>query len=221
MSDQKFSKKEALSYGFNTFKSNVGFFVGLVAIVFAIYFIERLITRNIQPGAPMGLLAVAFVIGLGFWLIERTLDLGLIRVGLKYADGAKGSLQDLPASFPTIWGPSWTFWKYVAGLILYGLIVLGGLILLIVPGIIWGIQFQFFAYYILTEGCSPVEALKKSAAITKGSKVNLFLFGLLMALVNLAGLLCLVVGLVVTVPTTLVAMAYVFRKLSGTSQRLA
>jgi uncharacterized membrane protein len=104
---------------------------------------------------------------------------------------------------------------------LYGLIVLGGLILLIVPGIIWGIQFQFFAYYILTEGCSPVEALKKSAAITKGSKVNLFLFGLLMALVNLAGLLCLVVGLVVTVPTTLVAMAYVFRKLSGTSQRLA
>ncbi len=88
-----------------------------------------------------------------------------------------------------------------------------GLILLIIPGIIWAIQFCFYDYLIVDRGFGPVDALKKSSEITKGVKLDLFVFGMLLGIINLLGFICLVVGLFVTIPTTMVAMAFVYRKL--------
>ena len=85
--------------------------------------------------------------------------------------------------------------------------------MLIIPGIIWGIKFQFFSYFIVDKGLGPIEALKRSSTITKGAKWDLFLFGLLVWLINLLGALCLLVGLFATIPTTGVAMAFVYHKL--------
>ena len=107
------------------------------------------------------------------------------------------------------------FSKYILSLIIYGLIVLAGLILLIIPGIIWAIKFQFFGYFIVDKGLGPIESLKQSAKITKDTKWTLFLFGLLSGLINLLGALLLLVGLFATVPTTMMAKAFVYRKLLG------
>jgi len=41
----------------------------------------------------------------------------------------------------------------------------------------------------------------------------LFLFDLLLTLINLLGALCLLIGLFATIPTTMVAIAFVYRKL--------
>ena len=104
------------------------------------------------------------------------------------------------------------FFKYLIGSILYGLIVLGGMLLLIIPGIIWMIKFQFFSYLII-EGLGPVEALKKSAQITRGAKRELFVFGFILVGITILGVLCLFIGLFATIPTTLLAVAFVYRKL--------
>ncbi|MEA3324508.1 MAG: hypothetical protein U9Q37_05135 [Euryarchaeota archaeon] len=61
------------------------------------------------------------------------------------------------------------------GLILYGFIVVGGLILLTIPGIIWAIKFQFFDYLIVDKGLGPIDALEKSSEITRGVKWDLFI----------------------------------------------
>ena len=90
---------------------------------------------------------------------------------------------------------------------------MAGFILLIVPGIIWAIKYQFAQYLVIDKGYKPIEAIKKSGQITKDAKWSLLLLGLLSGLINVLGAIALVVGLFATVPTTMVAKAFVYRKL--------
>ena len=134
--------------------------------------------------------------------------MGTIKITLDVLDKGETNLK-------TLFSYSHLLVKFILGAILYGLIVLGGLILLIVPGIIWAIKYQFFAYLIVDKNLSPMKAIKKSGEITAGKKGKLFLLGLLFALINIIGAICLFVGLFVTIPTTMIAWAYVYRKLMG------
>jgi uncharacterized membrane protein len=83
------------------------------------------------------------------------------------------------------------------------------------------VKFSLFPYFIVDRRLGPIEALKASGIATMGAKVDLFLFGLLLSLINIAGFLCLIVGLFATIPTSLVAYAYVFRQLSPEPSRLS
>ena len=58
-----------------------------------------------------------------------------------------------------------------------------------------------------------MDSLKKSSAMTSGIKMNLFLFAFLLVVINIAGALALIIGLFVTIPTTIMATVYVYRKL--------
>ena len=102
---------------------------------------------------------------------------------------------------------------YLLSSICYCLAVLGGFILLIIPGIIVMIMLQMYTYLIIDKGLGPIEALKRSRVITKGQRWRLFVFGSLLVLLNIAGLLCLVVGLFFTMWTSSIAMAYVYDRL--------
>ena len=197
----KFSAKEAFKFGWATVKANVWFFIALFAAVILIYIgFDRLaaITKEDTISST--------VVGLASWILQILISIGLIRVPLKFIDGQKAEFGDL------VTGGKW-FFKYFAGSLLYMLIVLGGLILLVVPGVIWAVRFQFFGYLIIDRGLGPVEALKKSWAITKGSFWDLIIFSVLLALVNALGVLALVVGTLITAPISLLAMAFVYRKL--------
>ena len=97
--------------------------------------------------------------------------------------------------------------------VMLGLIVIGGTLLLIIPGIIWAVKFQFYGYFIVDEQAGPVEALIKSSMITEGAKWDLFIFGFCIGVINMLGALMLIVGLFATIPTTMVALAYVYRRL--------
>ena len=202
MATQKFSKSEAIRFGWNMMKSNLGFFIGLLVVVGLIYFIPDFIAELLKEDAPI----LSIIISIASWVLDMVIQMGLIRISLRFCDNEKGEFADLFSCFPL-------FFKYLLGLILYGLIILGGMILLIIPGIIWAIKFQFFSYFIVDKGLGPIEALKRSSAITRGAKWDLFLFGLLLGLINLLGAICLFIGLFATVPTAMVAMAFVYRKL--------
>ncbi len=202
MTTKNFSKSEAIRFGWNTMKSNLGFFIGLLIVVGLIYFILGFIAGELREVDPF----LSFIVRIISWVLQIIIGMGLIRIALRFSDDEKAEFADLFSCFHL-------FFKYLSGSILYGLIVSGGMILLIIPGIIWAIKFQFFNYFIIDKGLSPIEALKKSSAITKGVKWNLFIFTLLLGVINLAGALCLLVGLFATIPTTMVAIAFVYRKL--------
>lgn len=199
---KKFVISEAVQFGWDTTKSNIGFFIGLLIVVGLIEYVPDTIATIIEADAPV----LSISIQIASFVLSVIIGMGLIKICLRFCDGEKGEFSDLFSCYPL-------FFKYLVGSILYGLIVAVGLILLIIPGIIWAIKFQFFDYLIVDKGLGPIDALEKSSEITRGVKWDLFLFAILLGIINLMGFLCLLVGLFVTIPITIVAMAFVYREL--------
>lgn len=204
MATKSFSKKEAISRGWEIFKKNWKFLILVTVIVGAVNFLPSFFQNQIKENFP----AVNLVISLALWFVQLVFSIGLIVIAIKYVDGKKPKLEDL-------WQHYRLFINYFLGSLLYGLIVFAGLILLVVPGIIWAIKFHFYEYYIVDKKMGPLEALSASGKITKGNKWNLFLLGLIFFGLAILGLLALGVGIIIVAPVVMIANAYVYRKLSS------
>ena len=207
MATKKFSKGEALRFGWKTMKENFWFFVGLLLFVFALYLVLGIVEGMTKDRYPW----IALIVNIVSLILQLLIGMGAVRMTLKFCDNEKGKFSDLFNCFPLLL-------KYLSGSFVYGVIVLLGMLLLIIPGIIWAIQYQFFNYLIVDQGLGPLAAIKKSGALTKGSRWDLFTFGLLLGGVNLLGVLCLLLGLFATVPATMIAAAFVYRKLLTASE---
>lgn len=203
-SEGGFSIGEAIRFGWSTMMSNPGFFVILMLIVGLVYVLVGFAQEMTKESAPILSLVLAIASG----VLQIIIGIGLIRISLRFCDNEKGEFSDLFSCLPL-------FFPYLLASILYGLIVLGGTILLVIPGIIWGIKYMFFSYLIVDRAAGPVESLKGSSAITKGVKGKLFLFLLALMGINLLGAMALLIGLLATIPTSMLATAYVYRKLAG------
>ncbi|MEJ2745792.1 MAG: hypothetical protein P8123_08935 [bacterium] len=210
MREKKFIMGQAIRFGWDTMKENIGFLVLLQILIAAIFIAERVIQKAVtHEGTALYLIigvVFSLVVSIAFFVWNNVVSMGLTRIALNYCDKEKATWSDLFSCIPL-------FFKYVFTSILYSLIVIGGTILLVVPGIIWAMKFSQSLYFVIDKGLGPMAALRESSRITMGAKWDLFLFGLLLALINLLGALCLLIGLFATIPTTLVAGAYVYRKL--------
>lgn len=200
--EKKFSISEAIKFGWGTMKKNFWFFVGLLIIMGIFNLIPNLLPKLLKVKNP-DLAIVIIVLG---WLLYLLVSLGFIKIVLKFCDSQKGKIKELFSCLPQ-------FLQFLAGLIIYYLLVFLGTILFIIPGIIWAIKYQFFAYLIVDEKLCPTQALKKSGQITKGVKWDLFVFLFLIAVINLLGAIFFGLGLFVTIPTTTLATAFIYRKL--------
>jgi uncharacterized membrane protein len=94
------------------------------------------------------------------------------------------------------------------------LTIIGGLILLIIPGIFWAVRFSFSPIVVIDTKLGPVASMKESWAITKGQFWKILGFWVVIGLFNLAGLIVFGIGLLVTVPVSTLASIYVYRELS-------
>lgn len=142
-----------------------------------------------------------------FAFVHIILALAVLHISLKFAKGEKADFNDLYARLDC-------FFTYLVASLIYGFVVLLGLILLIVPGIIFAVRFSLFGYFIIEKGSGPIRALEESWDTVKGVTWRVFLMSILFWLINLLGLLCLIVGLLFTFPWTTIALALMYRKLS-------
>ena len=206
MSDSRFSMGEAISFGWDVMRNNIGFFLLLLIVAFFIENILGFVSDFAGRDFPM----IAVLLSLVGAMLGLVVQMGMIKVSLQFCDGIKGKLDDLLSTFNLLL-------SMIVASIVYILIVICGMILFVVPGVIWGIKFSLYPYFIVDEGLGPIEAIKASGNATDGAKLHLWLFGLLMGLINIAGALALFVGLFATIPTSMVAYAYVYRTLAGKS----
>lgn len=139
--------------------------------------------------------------------MQMITSIGVIVISLKIVDKKKPEFSDIYSHYKLLL-------NYFLGSLLYGVVTLAGFILLIVPGIIWGIKYQYTTYLIVDKKMSPMEAFKKSGQITNGVKLKLFWLGLAFIGVTLLGVLALGIGLIIAWPIISLAGAYVYRKLS-------
>ncbi len=202
MTIKTFSDGEAILFGWKTMKDNLGLFIGILITMILVNVLPDIMGEVIEKKIPV----LSIIIYVAFGILHLIITMGFLKIVLGFCDNEKPGFVELFSCYRL-------FFKYLFSTILYMLIVSGGLILLIVPGIIWSIKFQFYPYFIIDKGMGPVEALKASASITQGAKWELLGFGLIIGIINLLGALCLVIGLFATLPTTWVAYAFVYRKL--------
>lgn len=203
-----FSVGECISYGWETTKRKFGFLFKFQLILLAIYVGIMIVSVVMQMSDSA---FSKFVANIFIWIIDIIIGIGIIAVALKISDGKTSRCSDIV-------GDTSMFWKYLGGSILYALIVLGGLILLVIPGIVWAVKYQFWAYFLVDKRIGPVEALKRSGKITMNRKWQLFGFDLTLVGIYLLGAIALLIGLFWAFPTILLATVYAYRKLSSLSK---
>ncbi len=206
MKEKKFSKAAAVRFGWETVTKNLKFFIAVTLTAGVLYGLSNYLSDLLEKERTLSSAGVILILYVTSFVICRIVDLGLIKIALKFTDNVRAEVKDL-------FSCARMFFRYIAGTLLYALIVFLGLILLVVPGIIWMIKFQFYSYLIVDKGMGPVQALKESGRITQGAKGELILFALLVMGINFLGALALLVGLLITLPLTLLAAAFVYRKL--------
>lgn len=89
-----------------------------------------------------------------------------------------------------------------------------GILLLVVPGVIFMIGTIPYLYFI-ADGESGVESVRKSWEATRGQKVAIFVFLLALAGINIVGMLACGLGMLVTLPVSMLALAVVYTRLTG------
>jgi uncharacterized membrane protein len=188
---------EAWSIFKKSWMTLLGFFVLYMVLTMAPGMIaSSIFERNSGMGGLLQLLIIIWNIIVG---------MGWMNVMLKVSRGNAPELNDFWEKAPDII-------KYVLGVILYFLIVCGGLILLIIPGVIWSIKYMFIPFLIIDKGMGPMEAMRTSAKMTDGIKWDLVGAGMVLALVAYSGILALFVGLLVTVPVASIGGYLVYHR---------
>ena len=202
------STRAFLSFGWETFKRRPWFFVGTGVVVLIAYLIAGGIVSGIDAaltGDAKDPSLVGSVLNLA---LSTLLNMGVTAFYLNAHDNPD------TVELLSLWHPQ-PFWKFLGATLLTGLAIIVGLLLLIVPGIIFMLMFMFVMFIVIDRGLGPVEAMKESARITRGYKWQLLGFVLVLALINVLGMLALLVGLFVTIPVTSLAFAHAYRALTA------
>ena len=152
--------------------------------------------------------ALSVIVSLAFTVLTLFFEIGFLKIVLKLVDSQKADINEL-------WAYPQYLLRMIGASIIYGLIVVAGFILLVVPGIYLALRLQFYSYYIIDKDAGAIDSLRMSWKATEGNVINIFLFELLLIGINILGAIALIVGLLVTIPVTFVAVTYLFRKLSA------
>ncbi len=195
-----FSIKEALTFGWETFKKDPWFYVIVTATLTIFSMLVNMLTSGGQAGGSF----IGFIISLA---ASAVVTVAYARLALTAAQGSQ-------VGWDGLWAPE-HFLNMLGATILQSIIVLVGLVLLIIPGIIASLILSMTQLSVVDKKMNPIDALKASYHLTKKHLWLLFQFMVILVLLNLAGLIALVVGLFVTLPVSLIAVAYVYKKLTA------
>src|SRR3954453_1030717 len=100
----------------------------------------------------------------------------------------------------------------VASLVI-AIFTFAGTLLCIIPGLVVAAMYKFTYLFILDKRMDFWPAMQASHSIVKNDYFGFTMFLILMALVNLLGVLCCVVGILITIPVTMAAITVAYQEL--------
>ena len=179
--------------GWDLFKQYPGGFVG--------FFLIYVVISAILNRAPFLGLPVAAI-------ISTPLMLGNFIVSAKLLQGQPVEFSDFFAAFNF-------FLPLVVVSVITSILVTLGLLLLVIPGIYLAVAFMFAATLVVDRGLDFWPAMDLSRRTVQPMWFGMFTFLLLLFLINLAGVLCLGLGLLVSAPLSFCALTAAYADIFG------
>jgi len=157
-------------------------------------------------GAIFGFFGLVYSI-----LISGPVDYGVAFAYLKAARGDKLEIKDMFEAFKN-------YWNAVLASLLVSVIIIIGLVLLIVPGIIFACKLVFTPYLVVDRKMEVIEAIKESWRMTGGHAWTVFFIGLLAIPIGMAGLICFGVGVIISIMWVTITFASLYHAVSMSRQ---
>lgn len=193
----EFKFGEYISRGFELFKANIGGFILFTLLYFVI-------------SAVAGL--IPFVGGLiSTIVLQPALIAGYFVVGKKIHHGEPYEFNDFFKGFEVIKDLS------IAKLLII-IFVLAGTVLLVLPGIYLAVAYSAIIPIILFSKIEFWDAMEICRKLVTKNWFAIFGFIIVIALINLLGVIALIVGIFVTVPATYLAVYAAFEDIVGTTR---
>jgi uncharacterized membrane protein len=177
----------AFSHGWLTMKK---YFIELllVILVLILFSIPMGIVNSFVDRATFGYSSLT-IFGIAYGIIVLgPISFGVNWLFLKAARHEPFKTYDMFMAFQNIW-------NVVIANILVGVIVGIGIVLLIVPGIIFACRLAFVSYLVMDQKMEAIEAIKKSWEMTRGYSWTIFGMAIMSFFIAIAGLICLGVGI--------------------------
>lgn len=237
----KFSIKSAFGEAWSRLQANFLFLFKALLILYAVAFLPDLLTELLRGQESISASALIVVVQLTSIVLGIILMLGFTYLIIAVKRDKELDLRDLLSQRHQFWRFIGTaivigFLVFVPLLLLIGLAVISlvapdfafgadfsisffpGLLLLlgIFISVYLGVRLQFWVYALVDDEQSGVrDALKTTWEITRGRFWKLLAFDLVVAGVQMLGVMALFVGTFVSVPLTMLAMTEVYDRLRG------
>jgi uncharacterized membrane protein len=183
--------------GWETFKKNPGGFVGFTLVVFLINVAVAKINQSASPVGTLISLLVSGPLNAGFLIVAFKL---LKNRATTFGDFFRGFNNFLPL-----------FLVSLVSSVMIGI----GFVLLLLPGIYLAVAYTFALPLVLEKKMNFWDAMEFSRKLISKNWFSFFGFAFVLVLVNLAGGLLLGVGLLVTIPLTICAIAAAYADIVG------
>ena len=199
----------AIGYGWKKFQEYAKEFVLLTVAAMVVIIFWQLVSNFISANLPTGLFGTLLLLGLsvvGFG-ISMLVQAGIWRAGLAVTRGEAPNVNMLTQTDNL--GP------YILTTIVVGLGLFVGIILCVIPGIIWLVLTAYAPLVALDKGAGPGEAISTSIDWVKNNAGRVILVLVVAYLVYTLGIIACCVGLLVSIPVALVAITYSYRILGN------
>lgn len=201
-----FSYGEALRHGWQAFTANVGAMALYALVVVAVSGLLNLLLASLDA-------TQTFIGNVAVFLINQVISIGWLRIALDAIDGRPIETERIRASFSVLV-------PFIVAAILFSIGVTIGLVLLVIPGIVFAVVFGFYGWPLVDGAVGDgLSALRRSAEITRGHRWQLFGFVIVLVLLNIVGVLALVIGVLITSAVSILALAHVYRRLDAAAPR--
>ncbi len=194
----------AIQFAWPTFKRRFGLLAAIPLTAFAAWVVLEIL---VVAGQQFGLWWWAAA-HLAFLYVFAGLEAGFLQIAMALRAGDAPTLADAFRHFRL--GP-----QLLAGQVLYLLLVAIGLALLIVPGLYLGARCVLFGFCLVTGKADLVQSFRCSLQLSAGSAWHLLAIGLALLVFNVLGAAFLGLGLLVTLPVTLLILADLYQQLGA------
>jgi len=208
---------EIISTSWMIFKSQMGMLIAASAVIMLVNIaaalpaniIQQLIgSRMVPRNAEIAFLILSFFLAFLSWMFQIFTGVGLTLFFLKVARGQPAEIGDLFRGGPY-------FLRALGAGFLFTLMIVFGFLLLIIPAIILTLMFWPYLYVLVDTDPPGVDCLGRAREITRGTWLTIIAIYFVTVGVNMLGTLACCVGLIFTIPLSLLFYTVAYCRMTG------